>query len=143
MSIARSCTTSPASSPDKLRELVNLWFAEAGANGTFPLDDRSALEIILTPRPVLSPPRDRYVYYPGTADVPEQQAVNLRNRSFVIGALVDIPAPGAQGVLFAQGALFGGHALYVKDGRLHYVNNFVGVFEQKVDATEYCPSART
>ncbi len=125
--------------PDKLRELVNLWFAEAGANGTFPLDDRSALEIILTPRPVLSPPRDRYVYYPGTADVPEQQAVNIRNRSFVIGALVDIPVPGAQGVLFAQGALFGGHALYVKDGRLHYVNNFVGVFEQKVDATEDLP----
>ena len=77
-------------------------------------------------RPVLSPPRDRYVYYPGTADVPEQQAVNIRNRSFVIGALVDIPGPGAQGVLFAQGALFGGHALYVKDNRLHYVNNFVG-----------------
>ena len=47
----RSCTTSPPSSPEKVRELVNLWFAEAGANGAFPLDDRSALEIILTPRP--------------------------------------------------------------------------------------------
>src|SRR5690349_18134644 len=30
-----------AEHPDKLRELVNLWFAEAGANGAFPLDDRS------------------------------------------------------------------------------------------------------
>ena len=37
--------------PDKLRELQNLWFAEAGRNGAFPLDDRSPLEIILTPRP--------------------------------------------------------------------------------------------
>ena len=52
--------------PDKLRELQNLWFAEAGRNGAFPLDDRSALEIILTPRPLLAPPRDRYVYFPGT-----------------------------------------------------------------------------
>ncbi len=43
--------------PDKLRELINLWFAEAGANGAFPLDDRSALEILLTPRPLLSPDR--------------------------------------------------------------------------------------
>ena len=43
-----------AEQPDKLRELVNLWFAEAGANGAFPLDDRSALEIILTPRPQLT-----------------------------------------------------------------------------------------
>ena len=119
---------------------MNLWFAEAGANGAFPLDDRSPLEIILTPRPQLASPRDRYVYFPDTAEVPEQQAVNVRNRSYSIGALVDIPAPGAQGVLFAQGARFGGHALYVKDNRLHYVYNFVGIMEQKVDGTEEVPT---
>ena len=97
------------------------------------------LEIILTPRPQLAPPRDRYVYFPDTAEVPEQQAVNIRNRSYTIGALVDIPAPGAQGVLFAHGSRFGGHALYVKDNRLHYVNNFVGMIEQKIDGTEDLP----
>jgi arylsulfatase A-like enzyme len=128
-----------AEQPGKLRELVNLWFAEAGANGAFPLDDRTVLELILTPRPQLASPRNRYVYFPDTADVPEQQAVSIRNRSYVIGALVDIPAPGAQGVLFAHGARFGGHALYVKDNRLHYVNNFVGLFEQKIAATEDLP----
>ena len=128
-----------AEHPDKLREMVNLWYAEAGANGAFPLDDRSAIEIILTPRPLLSPARDRYAYFPGTAEVPEQQAVNVRNRSFTIGAVVDLPAAGAQGVLFAQGARFGGHALYVKDNRLHYVNNFVGLVEQKIDGTEDVP----
>jgi arylsulfatase A-like enzyme len=126
--------------PEKVRELVNLWFAEAGTNGAFPLDDRSALEIILTPRPVLSPPRDRYVYYPGGAEVPESQAVNIRNRSYVIAAQVDIPAPGAQGVLFAHGSRFGGHALYLKDDRLHYVYNFVGMLEQKIVATEDVPT---
>ena len=35
-----------AEQPDKLRELVNIWFSEAGANGAFPLDDRSAVEIL-------------------------------------------------------------------------------------------------
>src|ERR1035441_4449872 len=88
-----------AEHPEKVRELVNLWFAEAGDNGVFPLDDRSALEIITTPRPQLASPRDRYAYFPDTAEVPEAQAVNVRNRSFTIGALVDIPAAGAQGVL--------------------------------------------
>jgi len=127
-------------SPEKLRELQSLWFAEAGRNGAFPLDDRSPLEIILTPRPLLAPPRNRYTYFPDTADVPEQQAVNVRNRSFAIGALVDIPAAGAEGVLFAHGARFGGHALYVKDNRLHYVNSFCGMFEQRVDATEDLPT---
>ncbi|WP_407342113.1 arylsulfatase [Pengzhenrongella phosphoraccumulans] len=125
--------------PDKVRELVNLWFAEAGANGAFPLDDRSALEILLTPRPVLSPPRSRYVYFPDAADVPESQAVNIRNRSYIIGALVDLPAPGAQGVLLAHGSSFGGHALYVKNNRLHYVYNFVGMQAQTVVATQDLP----
>jgi arylsulfatase A-like enzyme len=129
-----------AERPDKLREMVNLWFAEAGANGAFPLDDRTPLELILTPRPLLSPARNRYIYYPDTADVPESQSVNVRNRSYVIGAQVDVPAPGAEGVIFAHGSRFGGHALYVKDNRLHYVYSFVGMFEQKVVATEDLPT---
>ena len=103
-SIVRSCTTSRQENRDKVREMQNLWFAEAGANQAFPLDDRSALEIMITPRPVLAAPRDRYIYFPDTAEVPESQAVNLRNRSFSIGAWLDIPAKGAQGVLFAHGS---------------------------------------
>jgi arylsulfatase A-like enzyme len=128
-----------AEHPEKVRELVNLWFSEAGANQAFPLDDRSALEIVNTPHPTVSAPRDRYVYRPGTAPVPEWQAVNMRGRSYVIGALLDIPGPGAEGVLFAFGSRFGGHALYVKDNRLHYVNNFVGT-EQKVVGSEDVPT---
>ena len=83
---------------------------------------------------MLTAPRDRYLYYPDTAEVPESQAVNVRNRSYSIGALVDIPGPGAEGVLFAHGSRFGGHALYVKDNRLHYVYNFVGIVEQQIVA---------
>jgi len=129
-----------AEEPERLREVIGLWYAEAGANGAFPLDDRAPLEIILTPRPVLSPPRNRYIYYPGVAEVPESQAVNVRNRSYAIGALVDIPGPGAHGVLFAHGSRFGGHALYVKDNRLHYVYNFVGSLEQKIVADADVPT---
>ena len=80
------------------------------------------------------------MYFPDTAPVSEWQAVNTRNRSFVIGALVDIPAPGAEGVLFAIGSRFGGHALYVKDNRLHYVNNFVGAEEQMIVGAEDIPT---
>jgi arylsulfatase A-like enzyme len=126
--------------PDKVRELVNIWFSEAGVNGAFPLDDRSVIEIVNTPRPQVSAPRDRYVYFPGDAPVGEWQAVNTRNRSYVIEALVDIPAGGAQGVMFAMGTRFGGHALYVKDNRLHYVNSFVGAEEQVIVASEELPA---
>ena len=123
-----------AEHPERLQEMINLWYAEAGANGAFPLDDRSPLEIILTPRPLLTAPRNRYVYYPDLAEVPESQAVNVRNRSYAIGALVDLPGPARRGVLFAHGSRFGGHALYVKDNRLHYVYSFVGSLEQKIVA---------
>jgi arylsulfatase A-like enzyme len=126
--------------PDKVRELINLWFAEAGANHAFPLDDRPAFEIMMTPRPLLTPPRNRYVYFPETADVPESQSVNIRNRSYSIGALVDIPVPGAEGVLFAHGARFGGHALYVKNNRLHYTYSFVGSINQTVVADRELPT---
>ncbi len=40
-----------AEQPDKLRELVNVWFSEAGRNGAFPLDDRTPVEILTEPRP--------------------------------------------------------------------------------------------
>jgi arylsulfatase len=129
-----------AEEPEKLNELIMLWYAEAGANGAFPLDDRGALELLTTPRPTLSPARNRYIYYPGVAEVPESQAVNLRNRSFAIAAVVDIPEAGAEGVLFAHGSRFGGHALYVKDNRLHYVYSFVGSLEQKIVADVKVPT---
>ena len=57
--------------PDKLQELVALWWAEAGKYGALPLESRDALGILLAPRPQLSKPRDRYIYYPDCAEVPE------------------------------------------------------------------------
>ena len=126
-STARSCTTSRPSSPDKLREIVNIWFSEAGANGAFPLDDRTPVEILTDPRPQLDRAAGPLRVLPGRRRrCPSGRRSTSKNRSFVIGALVDIPTPGAEGVLFAHGSRFGGHALYVKDNRLHYVNNFVG-----------------
>src|SRR5437588_627533 len=125
--------------PEKLQELIALWFSEAGANQAFPLDDRSAIELLTTPRPQMTAPHSRYVYFPGGAEIPESVAVNIRNRSYAIGALVDIPDGTAEGVLFAHGSRFGGHALYVKDKRLHYVYDFVGSVEQKITSTEEIP----
>jgi len=43
-------------------------------------------------------------------------------------------------VLFSQGSHFGGHALYIKDNRLHYAYNFVGSFVQTVAANEPLPT---
>jgi arylsulfatase len=129
-----------AHEPDKLAEMIGLWFYEAGLNHAFPLDDRGPVEIITTPRPQLAAPRDRYIYRPAAAEVPEGVAVNIRNRSYSIGALVDLPQAGAEGVIFAHGSRFGGHALYLKRNRLHYCYNFVGITEQRVVADRDVPT---
>jgi arylsulfatase A-like enzyme len=129
-----------AQHPEKLQELINLWFFEAGKYKGFPLDDRSALEIITTPRPQMTKPRERYVYYPDTAEIPESQAVNIRNRSFAIRAEVEIPAGGAEGVIFAHGSRFGGHAIYLKDGKMHYIYNWLGEIKQQVVSNKAVPT---
>jgi arylsulfatase len=125
---------------ERLEELKALWSYNAGVYKGLPLDDRTPLEIISDPRPQPGRPRDRYVYYPGAADVPESVSVNVRRRSFTIAAAVQIDQVDAHGVLFSQGARAGGHALYVKDGRLHYTYNWLGENEQTISSdTEITP----
>ncbi|WP_114757624.1 arylsulfatase [Flavobacterium sp. AG291] len=112
--------------PDKLKELIAAWMDEADKNLVLPLDDRSAIEVLGTERPSQEKPRTRYIYYPNTAPVPEGVAANVRGRSYKIVADVDIKN-NASGVLFAHGSRFGGHSLFIKDNKLHYVYNFLGI----------------
>ena len=134
------CRDLAAEHPDKLQELIALWWTEAGRYGALPLETRNAVEIMTTPRPQLSRPRDRYVYYPRGAEVPESAAPNTRNRSFTVAVEVTIDTDEAGGVLVAHGSRFGGYALYVKDRRLKFVYNFVGEFDQIVESTEPVPT---
>ncbi len=131
--------------PERLQRMVDRWWAEARTYGALPLDNRAFSELVFDrPRPV--PERSRYVYYPGTAVVPEMVAVNVRNRDHRIRAVVDIPGPGegpaVEGVLVAQGSGLGGWSLYLTEGRLAYVHNFVSLEERVVEADRAVPSGR-
>jgi arylsulfatase len=130
--------------PEKLEELKRLWFAEAEQYNGLPLEDRSAAEYLPTveDKPRISPPSDRQVLYPGTAEVPEHVALQYFGRSFSIMAEVDLRSPEAEGVLFAHGGRFGGHSLYIKDGTLHYVYNWLGKEEQRIVSPDKVPGGR-
>jgi arylsulfatase len=120
---------------DKLIEMIAIWYAEAGKYNVLPIDARGVARLA-DERPQLAPPRDLYVYYPRTSVVSNKIAPRILNRPHSITATVDI-ANGAEGVLVAQGSSSGGYALYVKDHKLHYAYNFLGVqhFHVATDAT--------
>ena len=134
------CHDLAAEHPTKLQELIALWWTEVGTYGALPLENRGVVEILTTERPQISKPRNRFTYYPGGAEVPESVAPNIRNRSYTVAVEVTINTEEAEGVLFAQGSRFGGHALYIKDRKLKYVYNWVGMFEQFVESTEPVPT---
>lgn len=122
-----------AEHPEKVDELKALWLDEAKRNFVLPLND---LQVIGSPKDLQTfltmefhvpvPPAGQYIYYPGTSEIPERSAANTHSVSYKVLAEVDLTAK-SEGVIFAQGARFGGHALFIDDGVLHYVYNYLGI----------------
>jgi arylsulfatase len=127
--------------PQKLAQLKQEWFMQASKYKVFPLDSSGALRL-LDPRPQLSPPRDKYVYYPGTGEV-DDSAADVRNRSHSITAEVEIPEGGAQGVLLCNGGTFAGYSFFInKDRKLQYSHNYCAIEEYKVISEEEVPAGK-
>jgi arylsulfatase len=120
---------------DKLIEMISLWYAEAGKYDVLPIDSRGSMRLV-DERPQLARGRRLYVYYPHTSVVANKIAPRLTNRRHAITATVDL-TDGAEGVLVAQGSASGGYVLYLKDHRLCYDYNFLGLrhFHIETDAT--------
>jgi arylsulfatase len=115
-----------AEHPAVLRDLIARWWEAAEKYKVLPLDG-TAQSRLATQRPQTSKPRTRFVYYPGGSVVPAFAAPPVFNRAYSIEADVEIPAEGAEGVLLSQGGDAGGYAFYLKDGRLCFLYNYVGL----------------
>jgi len=112
--------------PDKLHEMIQRWYTEAGKYGALPLSSADMHRMNVT-RPTVSRPRQQYVYYPDSAPIAFAAVPRLYNRPHSITADVIIPEEGAEGVLLTQGSRIAGYAFFVKDDRLHFIHNYVGV----------------
>jgi arylsulfatase len=125
--------------PEKVEEMVSRWWTEAGKYNVLPLDPR-LVSRSLDPSAPYTPPRPQYVYFPGGGEVADSAAPMVFNRSHAITAEVEIPAAGAEGVLLAVGGRFGGYSLYIQEGTLTYVHNYVGLEEYRVEAPGTVPT---
>ncbi len=112
--------------PEKLEELKALWLEEAAKYDVLPLNDLGIFEFRSLEYTVAVPASGRYTYFPGTSEIPEASAANTTNVSHKILAEVEF-TPDTQGVIVAQGSRFAGFSLFVLDGRLTYVYNFLGI----------------
>ena len=110
--------------PEQTRAMADRWWAEAGKFSVVPI--LGAQNRFVTSNPHAERRRSRQVFLPGGGRIPSAAAPDIRNRSYSITALVDIPAGGAEGVLVAIGDWCGGYSLYIKGGRLVHDYNFVG-----------------
>ena len=119
------CHDVSAEHPEKLRELVDRWWVEAGRYNVLPLDDRGGAELMIIRRPGWGPPGNVQRFWPTSPHLERSKTPDVRNRSFTIRARVE-RAAGEGGVLVASGARTGGLTLFVDDDRLWFVYNRVG-----------------
>ena len=117
-----------ASNPEKLKELYELFVEQAIKYDVLPIDDRTfeRFNAAIAGRPDLMGDRISLTVYPGMTHITENAFINVKNRSHTITAEVEIPQGGGEGVILSQGGRFAGWSLYMKDGRVSYVHNWVG-----------------
>jgi hypothetical protein len=116
-----------------------LWLTEAKRNNVLPLNDYGVAGIRALEYRVASPQDGRYTYYRDTSEVPEASAARTLGASFKILAEVEF-TKASQGVIVSQGSRFGGYTMFVKDGQLHFVYKFLGIFpEQKLSCSAPAP----
>jgi arylsulfatase len=130
-----------AEHPDRLRDLIALWWEEAEKYTVLPLDGSLQARLQIE-RPQTSKPRQRFVYYPGGSVVPAFAAPPVFNRPYSIEADVEIANRDATGVLVAQGGDAGGYAMFVDGGHLRYVYNYVGRDQFELESPDMLPEGR-
>jgi arylsulfatase A-like enzyme len=108
--------------PERLSELVRLWWAEARRNQVLPLSDQLARQ----ERPEAIFERRREYVYRGPVRLPEAASPDLHDRSHSIIVMLEVPPAGAEGIVVSDGGPEGGYALVVRAGRAHYVANLLG-----------------
>jgi len=101
-----------AKMPDKLKEMQDLFYAEAAKHNVLPLDN-SSLTRWNTARPSLTGGRTEFTYSGILTGVPNSGAPSILNKAYTITAEVTIPKGGAEGMIVTDGGRFGGYGLFL------------------------------
>jgi len=123
--------------PDKLKEMEDLFEAEAQRNHVYPLEPLRNDGL-----PLVTNGKTSFLYRSGQQPIPAISAPRVSQRAHVITADLNVPANGATGVIVAQGGRYGGFTLYTKNGTLIYESNINAQRVGKVVSAEPLPAGK-
>ena len=109
--------------PEKLKEMVALWWREADRYGVLPLDDLGGGNGVgWWP----GPPNRWVLYHDAVLPHHIKTGPRLLGTSHRITVRIDRASTADEGVIVADGGRFGGWSLYIQGNRLHYTVNHYG-----------------
>jgi len=113
-----------AKNPQKVKEMKQMFIAEARKYQVFPMDASVAARIV-APRPNITAGRNEFVYTRPMTGMPQGDSPLLLNTSYTITADIEVPADGVEGMILTSGGRFGGYGFYLLKGKPVFLWNMV------------------
>jgi arylsulfatase len=125
------------SNPEKLKEMQEVFMAEAEKYYVLPLDDRllERTNAELMGRPTVMGNRNTVTYGEGMRGMGVDVFIDLRGYSYTITSEIAVDANG-NGVIVCQGGRFGGLSFYLKNGKPAFSYNYLGLESMHIIADQ-------
>jgi arylsulfatase len=124
-----------ATNRQKVKEMKEMFIAEAKKYQVFPLDASVAARVI-APRPNITAGRKEFVYTRPMTGLPQGDSPLLLNTSYTITADIDVPPGGAEGMILTSGGRFAGYGFYLLQGKPVFLWNMVDLERIKWEGSD-------
>ena len=124
-----------AQNPQKVKQLKDMFIAEARKYQVFPLDASVAARIV-APRPNITAGRTEFVYTRPMVGLPQGDSPFLLDASYTITADIEVPQGGAEGMILTSGGRFAGYGFYLLKGKPVFLWNLVDLKRIKWEGPE-------
>jgi arylsulfatase len=113
-----------AKNPEKVKEMKEMFIAEAKKYQVFPMDASVAARVV-APRPNITAGRTEFVYTRPMTGLPQGDSPLLLNTFYTVTADIEVPQGGAEGIILTSGGRFAGYGFYLLNGKPVWLWNMV------------------
>jgi arylsulfatase len=121
--------------PDQVKELKEVFIAEAKKYQVFPLDASVAGRLV-APRPNITAGRTEFIYTLPMVGLPQGDSPSILNSSYTITADIEVPDGGGEGMILTSGGRFAGYGFYLLQGKPVFLWNLVDMERIKWEGAE-------